>query len=122
MVQIVVLEDDPDMATLIVHRLGKAGYSVSSEADGQAGLDAIRERRPDLVVLDWMMPRLTGIEVAEEIRKDASLGATRILMLTAKSQKHDIERAFAAGVDEYLRKPFSLRELLIGVDSVLARA
>lgn len=122
MAHVLVVEDDPDMERLIVHRLSDAGYDVTSESDGQAGLAAIRESRPDLVVLDWMMPRLTGIEVCEEIRKDVTLEKTRILMVTAKSQKADIDRAYAAGVTQFLRKPFSLRELVLGVDSVLAGA
>lgn len=109
------------MVELIVHRLNQAGYEVTAEMDGQAGLAAVRETHPDLVVLDWMMPRLTGIEVTEEIRKDPAIVHTRILMVTAKSQKTDIERAMAAGVDDFLRKPFSLRELVLGVDFALTK-
>lgn len=117
---VLVVEDDPDMVRLIVHRLEQAGYRVSAAADGRAGLDAARLTCPDLVVLDWMMPRLTGIELSSAIRADEALAGTRILMLSARSQQSDIDRAFASGIDEFLRKPFSLRELLLGIDSLLA--
>lgn len=116
-----VVEDDPDMVRLIVHRLEEAGYRVTSAADGVDGLAAVRETRPDLVVLDWMMPGLSGVEVCTRIRADDTIAKTRILMLSAKSRQSDIDRAFECGIDEFLRKPFSLRELILGIDSVLTR-
>lgn len=119
---VLVVEDDPDMVRLIVHRLEQAGYQVTAAADGLAGLAAARATRPDLVVLDWMMPGLTGVEVCAEIRADEAIATTRILMLSAKSQQADVDRAFACGIDEFLRKPFSLRELILGIDSLLTRA
>ncbi|WP_183323813.1 response regulator transcription factor [Cryobacterium roopkundense] len=118
---VLVVEDDPDMGRLIVHRLEQAGYRVTSAADGRSALAAAQKTRPDLIVLDWMMPGLTGVEVCTQIRADEAIATTRILMLSAKSQQSDIAKAFACGIDEFLRKPFSLRELILGIDSLLAK-
>jgi DNA-binding response OmpR family regulator len=122
MAQVVIVEDDGDIAMLVAHKLRGAGHDVVVEPDGEAGLAAVRELRPDLVVLDWMMPRLNGIEVTQAVRADPDLAGTRILMLTAKAQEHDVERAFLSGVDEYVQKPFSTRELVVRVEALLARA
>ena len=121
MADVVVVEDDQDIAVLVAHKLRTAGHEVTVESDGQAGLAAIRQVRPALVILDWMMPRMNGLEVCQAVRADPDLAATRILMLTAKAQEHDLERAFDAGADEYLRKPFSTRELVLRATSLLGR-
>lgn len=121
MARILVVEDDADILALVTHKLRQAGHEVTSEIDGQAGLASARATRPDLIVMDWMMPRLSGLEVCEEIRRDTSIAHTRILMLTAKAQEIDIERAFAAGADEYILKPFSSRELIVRVNSLLTK-
>ncbi len=121
MARILVVEDDADILALVAHKLRQAGHEVTSEIDGQAGLASARATRPDLIVTDWMMPRLSGLEVCEEIRRDTSIAHTRILMLTAKAQEIDIERAFAAGADEYILKPFSSRELIVRVNSLLTK-
>jgi len=118
---ILVVEDDADVLALISHKLRQSGHEVSTESDGQAGLAAARTLLPDLIVLDWMMPRMSGLEVCEEIRQDATIDKTPILMLTAKAQESDIERAFAAGADEYILKPFSSRELVVRVTALLNR-
>lgn len=122
MARILVVEDDPDIAALVVHKLRSAGHTVSLAGDGEAALTTMRAERPDLVVLDWMLPRANGIEVCEAVRADASLAGTRILMLTAKAQEADLERAFAAGADEYVPKPFSTRELVVRAEALLGRA
>lgn len=122
MARVLVVEDDPDIAALVAHKLRSAGHEVSVAVDGEAGLAAIRADRPALVVLDWMTPRMNGIEVCEAVRADAEVSATRILMLTAKAQEADLERAFTAGADEYMQKPFSTRELVLRAQSLLARS
>ncbi|WP_448629103.1 response regulator transcription factor [Cellulomonas soli] len=121
MAKVVVVEDDRDIATLVAHKLRTGGHDVVVEHDGQAGLAAVRQLHPALVVLDWMMPRMSGIEVCEAIRQDPTLAGTRVLVLTAKSQESDLERAFAVGADEFLLKPFSPRELVLRANALLAR-
>lgn len=119
--KIVVVEDDPVVRELIEWKLAAAGHDVTLEADGEAGLAAVRKTQPDVVIVDWMMPKLTGLEVCEAIRADAALAATPVLLLTARAQESDVERGFAAGVTDYLFKPFSPRELLSRVEALGAR-
>jgi DNA-binding response OmpR family regulator len=119
MARILVVEDDLDVAALVEHRLRAAGHDVQVEADGEAGLAAARLSVPDLMVLDWMMPRRNGLEVCVEVRADDRFVQTKILMLTAKAQELDVERALMAGANDYVVKPFSPRELAARVDSLL---
>jgi DNA-binding response OmpR family regulator len=121
MSSIVVVDDDPDILGLLEFKLAAAGHQVTAEADGEAGLAAIHEVHPQLVVLDWMMPRMTGIEVCLALRKDPELSTIPVLFLTAKAQEADVQRGFAAGGNDYVVKPFSPRELSIRVDALLAR-
>jgi len=121
MARVIVVEDDADIAMLVAHKLRTAGHEVTVESDGEAGLAAVRADHPDLVVLDWMMPRMNGIEVCEAIRSDPAVARTRVLMLTAKAQERDLERSFQAGADEYMQKPFSTRELVLRAQSLLDR-
>jgi DNA-binding response OmpR family regulator len=116
--RVVVVEDDEDIRMLIVRRLERAGHEVRSAADGVDGLELIRDRMPDLVVLDWMMPRLDGLGVAEQLAADEG-PRPRILMLTARDQQSDLDRALAAGVDDFLGKPFLAPDLLAAVDALL---
>ena len=121
MSNIVVVDDDADILGLLEYKLTAAGHQVTAEADGEAGLAAIHEMKPDLVVLDWMMPRLTGIEVCLEMRKDPTMADVPVLFLTAKAQESDVQRGFAAGGNDYVVKPFSPRELATRIDALLAR-
>jgi DNA-binding response OmpR family regulator len=118
---IVVVDDDADILGLLEYKLTAAGHQVTAEADGEAGLAAIQEVKPELVVLDWMMPRMTGIEVCLELRKDPELANIPVLFLTAKAQESDVQRGFAAGGNDYVVKPFSPRELSTRIDALLAR-
>jgi DNA-binding response OmpR family regulator len=121
MTSVVVVDDDPDIRALVAMKLTNAGYSVTVESDGEAGLASALEQQPDLVVLDWMMPGLSGIEVCRALRDDPRTADTAVLLLTARAQEEDIERGFAAGADDYLVKPFSVRELASRVEAILAR-
>lgn len=121
MPSVLVVDDDPDIRSVIAFKLQRAGFTVHLEADGEAGLAAATEERPDLVLLDWMMPRLNGMEVCRAIRDDASLEGTTVIMLTAKAQEPDVQRALAVGADDYILKPFSPRELVSRVQAILAR-
>jgi DNA-binding response OmpR family regulator len=118
---VLVVDDDPDIRSVIAFKLERAGFTVFEEVDGEAGLAAAAQEHPDLVLLDWMMPRLSGVEVCRALRDDASLDGTAVIMLTAKAQEPDVQRAFAAGADDYIVKPFSPRELVSRVQAVLAR-
>lgn len=119
MAVILVVEDDTDVAGIIEHRLSASGHSVSIAADGVAGVAAAHSLRPDVVILDWMMPRKSGVEVCEDLRADDELDGVKIMMLTARAQAADIERAYTAGVDDYMTKPFSPRELLARVEALV---
>ena len=120
MSRILIVEDDDDVRALIAHKLRRAGHDVSEAGDGLEGLEVARASVPDLVVLDWMMPKLTGVEVCAQIRADTTLTQPRILLLTAKSQDSDIAQAMEAGADGYLIKPFRANDLLERVDALLA--
>jgi two-component system phosphate regulon response regulator PhoB len=119
---VLVVDDDPDIRDIATIKLEQAGLRVLTEADGEAGLAAALEAEPDVVLLDWMMPRLTGIEVCVRLREHAKTAQTPIVMLTAKAQEADIERGFAAGANDYIVKPFSARERIARVGAQLQRS
>ena len=121
MPHVLVVDDDPVIADLVAFRLGRLGLQISVETDGEAGLAATRELRPDLVVLDWMMPRMNGLEVCRALRADTDLALARtpVVLLTAKAQEPDLERGFAAGATDFVTKPFSTRELVSRVTAAL---
>jgi two-component system phosphate regulon response regulator PhoB len=119
---VLVVDDDPDIRDIAAIKLGQAGLRVLTEADGDAGLAAALDQAPDAVLLDWMMPRLTGIEVCARLREHPQTARTPIILLTAKAQEADIERGFAAGANDYIVKPFSPRELVARVTAALARS
>lgn len=121
MASILIVDDDADIRELLVYKLRHAGFEVHAESDGETGLAAARELKPDVVVLDWMMPRMTGPEVCGAIRSDASLSGVPVIMLTAKAQEPDVERGFAAGADDFVVKPFSARELMSRIRVQLSR-
>ena len=108
---VVVAEDDEDILRLVATRLERDGYEVVQTRDGAQALGAVRERLPALALLDVSMPALDGLEVLARIRGDEQLAGIRVVLLTAMAQEHDVRRAFEAGADGYVRKPFSLTEL-----------
>jgi CheY-like chemotaxis protein len=108
---VVVAEDDEDILRLVATRLERDGYEVVQTRDGAQALGAVRERQPDLALLDISMPALDGLEVLARIRGDEQLAGIRVVLLTAMAQEQDVRRAFEAGADGYVRKPFSLAEL-----------
>ncbi len=119
MAQILIVEDEPDVLLLLENRMRAAGHEIESAMDGETALEMLAIKRPDVIVLDWMMPRVTGIDVLEKLRIDDPDHTVKVLMLTAKSQQADTDRAFAAGADDYIVKPFSSRDL---IDRVAALA
>ncbi len=121
MAQVLIVEDEPDVLLLLENRVRAAGHDVESVTDGETAIEVLAERRPAVIVLDWMMPRVSGIDVLERLRVDDPEHAVKVLMLTAKSQQSDIDRAYAAGADDYIVKPFSSRDLIERI-AVLADA
>jgi DNA-binding response OmpR family regulator len=121
MSRVFVADDDPDIRELVTVKLEAAGFDVAAAADGQAALDRIRADPPDVVVLDLMMPGLTGLEVCAALRAEPDTARLPIILLTAKAQEADITKGLASGADDYVVKPFSPRELLSRVEAVLSR-
>jgi two-component system phosphate regulon response regulator PhoB len=118
---ILVADDDADVRELIVFRLERAGYEVLTAADGQTAVELALARRPDVCVVDVMMPKLDGYQVTERLRADPELAGMGILLLTASVEEAAVERGFDVGADDYIKKPFSPAELLGRVDGALAR-
>jgi DNA-binding response OmpR family regulator len=118
---VLVADDDPDILELVAFRLRQSGYGVLPAVDGQDALDVAREHRPDVAVLDVMMPKLDGFEVTRRLRADAATADMRVLLLTARVQEADVSRGFEAGADDYVRKPFSAAELQARVRASLER-
>ncbi|MFS0868193.1 response regulator transcription factor [Microbacterium sp. 179-B 1A2 NHS] len=121
MAHVLVVEDDADVASLLRQVLAAVGHDVDVAPDGGAGLEAAYAHHPDMVILDWMMPIKTGIEVCTALRSDPEFASTRIMMVTARSSPQDVSRAKAAGVDDYFVKPFTPRELRARVATLLER-
>jgi diguanylate cyclase (GGDEF)-like protein len=119
---ILVVDDDPDIARFVEVNLRSAGYDVSVASDGEQALDKAATLRPDLVLLDVMMPRIDGFEVAQRLRRNPQTANTSIIMLTAKALSTDKVLGLTAGADDYIIKPFDPIELLARVKGTLRRA
>ncbi|MBD8870112.1 response regulator transcription factor [Nocardioides donggukensis] len=122
MVNIVVADDDEDIRELVVFKLRQSGHEVTAVSDGAAAVSACQAERPALVLLDVMMPGMSGLDAARALRADPGTATLPIILLTARAQEADIEQGFATGVDDYITKPFSPRELASRVTAVLARS
>ena len=119
---ILLVEDDPSLIELVRYNLEAADFDVAVEMDGDGGLMAMRERDFDLVILDWMMPNMSGIEVVRQIRRMNYKRATPVIMLTARGEETDKIRGLDAGADDYVVKPFSPAELVSRVRALLRRS
>ncbi len=111
-VSILVVDDEPNILRSLSYLLSREGYAVQTAANGQEGLALARETRPRIVFLDIMMPIMNGYEVCQQIKKDPELADTYVIMLSAKGQQIDSERAALVGAAEFMTKPFSPREIL----------
>ena len=120
--RIFIIEDEPSIIQLIQHNLEKNGFIVSSSINGNDGLKELKKFQPDLLLLDWMLPDLSGIEICKSIRKDNSFKNLPIIMLTAKGEEEDKIKGLDSGVDDYLTKPFSFNELKSRIKAVLRRS
>jgi two-component system, OmpR family, alkaline phosphatase synthesis response regulator PhoP len=122
MSRILVVEDDADIASLIVHYLGPAGHDSEVVPNGSDAVAAARRQPPDLIILDRMLPGLDGLEICRALRADADLGAVPILMLTARAEEVDRIAGFETGADDYVTKPFSPKELVARIGALLRRS
>jgi two-component system, OmpR family, phosphate regulon response regulator PhoB len=118
---ILVVEDEDSLATLLQYNLDKEGYQVSQCADGEEALLLVDEKQPDLVILDWMLPTVSGIEVCRRLRQRTDTRNLPIIMLTARGEESDRIRGLDTGADDYVVKPFSMTELCARVRAVLRR-
>ncbi|MEN3120787.1 MULTISPECIES: response regulator [Janibacter] len=118
---VVIADDDADIRDLVAFKLDAAGFTVVPASDGDEALRLITEHRPALAVLDVMMPGQSGLDVLRSIRADEALSGTRVILLTARSRDVDVDAGFSTGADDYLTKPFSPRELVHRVTTLLGR-
>lgn len=118
--KILIADDEPNILISLEYLMKREGFDVSVARDGQEAVDAIRAVRPDLVLLDVMMPKKTGFEVLQEVRADDGLTQISIILLTAKGRDTDQTKGLALGADAYMTKPFSTRELVEKVRELLS--
>jgi two-component system phosphate regulon response regulator PhoB len=119
--RVLVVEDEEALATLLHYNLTREGYDVEIASDGEEALRRIEEQEPDLAILDWMLPKVSGIEVCRRLRARPSTRNLPVLMLTARAEESDRIRGLDTGADDYIVKPFSTAELLARVRAVLRR-
>jgi two-component system phosphate regulon response regulator PhoB len=122
MSRILIVEDDPSLVELLRYNLETEGFDVSVARDGEGGMEAIDADDPDLVVLDWMLPNMSGIEICRQMRQRTATRSTPVIMLTAKGEESDRVRGLETGADDYILKPFSPAELTARIKAVLRRA
>ncbi|OIQ98424.1 phosphate regulon transcriptional regulatory protein PhoB [mine drainage metagenome] len=118
---VMVVEDETALVTMLRYNLEREGYRVCEATDGEEALTVLAERNPDLVVLDWMLPVLSGIEVCRQIRRKPRTRDLPVIMLTARGEEGDKVRGLNTGADDYMTKPFSLPELLARIKALLRR-
>jgi DNA-binding response OmpR family regulator len=117
---VLIADDEPSILISLEFLLEQAGYRVLTASDGQAALDQALAHRPDLILLDVMMPRINGFDVCSRLRVDPAMAATRIVMLTAKGRDVEINQGLSLGADAYVTKPFATRELMAQIADLLA--
>ncbi|MCB9993044.1 MAG: phosphate regulon transcriptional regulator PhoB [Hyphomicrobiaceae bacterium] len=120
--RILLVEDEPDVALMLRYNLEAEGFAVTCTESGDEALDLTRESAPDLIVLDWMLPGISGIEVCKRLRIRRETAAVPIIMLTARGQEEDRVRGLQTGADDYIVKPFSVQEFTARVRALLRRA
>src|SRR5579872_968130 len=122
MKRVLLIEDDRDIVELVRYNLEREGFQVAAATDGATGLVQVRKSPPDMLLLDLMLPKLSGLEICRDIRRDQALNRLPILMLTARGEEADRVVGLEMGADDYVTKPFSPRELLARVKALLRRA
>jgi len=119
--KIVLAEDEPQIAKLVEFKLKKEGYQVTWKKNGEESLKAIKEEKPDLILLDVMMPVMDGYEVLRQVKEDEQLRDIPVIMLTARAQERDVVKGIDSGVENYITKPFHPAELLARVKRILGK-
>jgi len=119
---VLIVEDEAPLVTMLRYNLEKEGFQVSEAGDGEEALVQIAERKPDIVLLDWMLPLVSGIEVCRRLRRSPETRALPVVMLTARGEEGDRVRGLDSGADDYVVKPFSLSELVARLRAVIRRA
>jgi DNA-binding response OmpR family regulator len=119
---VLVADDEEDIRALVAFRLQRAGYDVITAADGEEALTLATTRLPDLIVLDMMMPKATGLEVTRSLREQDATKDIPVIILTARAQEADVASGFEAGADDYVKKPFSPKDLQLRVQALLGRS
>ena len=119
---VLIVEDEAALVTMLRYNFESEGYRVSEAVDGEEAILLVIEEPPDLILLDWMLPSLSGIEVCRRIRRNESARDVPIIMLTARGEDSDRGRGLDSGADDYMTKPFSPRELMARVRAVLRRS
>lgn len=120
--KILIVDDEKDLVSLVSLHMKMAGYDVLSAADGEKALEIAEDEKPDLIILDLMLPKVAGWEVCKRLRQDPGIKNVPVIMLTARAEIEDKLKGFEAGADDYVTKPFSPRELVSRVKRVLVRA
>ena len=120
--KIFIIEDETSIIQLVQHNLEKEGFIIASSENGNEGLKQLKKFEPNLLLLDWMLPDLSGIEICKNIRKDNKFKTLPIIMLTAKGEEEDKIKGLESGADDYLTKPFSYKELLARIKAILRRS
>ncbi len=120
-VRILVADDEADIQVLLRYNLEAAGYAVSEASDGEEADLMLREKMPDLLILDWMMPQLSGVELLRRLRRRPETEALPVILLTARGEEQDRVRGLGIGADDYVVKPFSVTELMARVQAILRR-
>ena len=118
---ILVVEDEQAQRLILQHNLEEAGYEVVTAEDGEVGLEHIKDYKPDIIVLDWMMPKLSGIELCRQIKSASNTKQTPVIMLSARSEEVDRIRGLEIGADDYISKPYSIKEILVRIKGQLRR-
>ena len=118
---VLVVEDEPPLQKLLAYNLEAAGFETAQAFDGEEAVTLIEERPPDLLILDWMLPQLSGIELCRRLRRRPETARLPIIMLTARGEEHDRLRGLETGADDFVTKPFSPAELIARVRAVLRR-
>ena len=117
--KVLIVDDEPNIVLSVEFLMKREGHEVVTAADGQAAMDILAEERPDLMILDVMMPRKNGFEVCAEVRADPQMAQMPILMLTAKGREAEMKKGLSLGADAYITKPFSTHELVARVNELL---